>query len=304
MNKLKKWVCMMLSLMLVMSLAGCISSGTQKPIIDNATQGNTTVQLASTETTSAPQEKAVTIENTVLIEKDGVVITAKELVKDAIWGLGVKVLIENNTDKNISVSLRSLVVNNYMITDLFSSSVAAGKKANDTMYLSSAALEAAGIETISDIAMVFHIYNSDTYEGIFDSDEIELKTSAYGMVEQAAADDGKELYNKDGIRIVGKYVSENSFWGAGVLLFIENKYGSNITVQVDNMSINGFMVNPIFSCNVNDGRMALSDITIMSTDLEANDITSVDTIELSFRVFNTSTFTGIVETDPITFETN
>jgi len=304
MNKLKKWVCMMLSLMLVMSLAGCISSGTQKPIIDNATQGNTTVQLASTETTSAPQEKAVTIENTVLIEKDGVVITAKELVKDAIWGLGVKVLIENNTDKNISVSLRSLVVNNYMITDLFSSSVAAGKKANDTMYLSSAALEAAGIETISDIAMVFHIYNSDTYEGIFDSDEIELKTSAYGMVEQAAADDGKELYNKDGIRIVGKYVSENSFWGAGVLLFIENKYGSNITVQVDNMSINGFMVNPIFSCNVNDGRMALSDITIMSTDLEANDITSVDTIELSFRGFNTSTFTGIVETDPITFETN
>lgn len=304
MNKLKKWVCMMLSLMLVMSLAGCISSGTQKPIVDNATQGNTTVQLASTETTSAPQEKAVTIENTVLIEKDGVVITAKELVKDAIWGLGVKVLIENNTDKNISVSLRSLVVNNYMITDLFSSSVAAGKKANDTMYLSSAALEAAGIETISDIAMVFHIYNSDTYEGIFDSDEIELKTSAYGMVEQAAADDGKELYNKDGIRIVGKYVSENSFWGAGVLLFIENKYGSNITVQVDNMSINGFMVNPIFSCNVNDGRMALSDITIMSTDLEANDITSVDTIELSFRVFNTSTFTGIVETDPITFETN
>lgn len=304
MNKLKKWVCMMLSLMLVMSLAGCISSGTQKPIVDNATQGNTTVQLALTETTSAPQEKAVTIENTVLIEKDGVVITAKELVKDAIWGLGVKVLIENNTDKNISVSLRSLVVNNYMITDLFSSSVAAGKKANDTMYLSSAALEAAGIETISDIAMVFHIYNSDTYEGIFDSDEIELKTSAYGMVEQAAADDGKELYNKDGIRIVGKYVSENSFWGAGVLLFIENKYGSNITVQVDNMSINGFMVNPIFSCNVNDGRMALSDITIMSTDLEANDITSVDTIELSFRVFNTSTFTGIVETDPITFETN
>lgn len=304
MNKLKKWVCMMLSLMLVMSLAGCISSGTQKPIVDNATQGNTTVQLALTETTSAPQEKAVTIENTVLIEKDGVVITAKELVKDAIWGLGVKVLIENNTDKNISVSLRSLVVNNYMITDLFSSSVAAGKKANDTMYLSSAALEAAGIETISDIAMVFHIYNSDTYEGIFDSDEIELKTSAYGMVEQAAADDGKELYNKDGIRIVGKYVSENSFWGAGVLLFIENKYGSNITVQADNMSINGFMVNPIFSCNVNDGRMALSDITIMSTDLEANDITSVDTIELSFRVFNTSTFTGIVETDPITFETN
>jgi hypothetical protein len=293
-----------LALILVFSLSACGGSSTQKPITDDeSTQTSTVDQSTTQESESTAETTAVTIENTVLLDQDGLIITAKELVDDSIWGMGVKVLIENNTEENLGVQCNSLIVNNYMITDLFSCSVAAGKKANDTIYLSSSGLEAAGITTISDIVISFHVYDSDTYDTLFDTDEIELKTSAYGTVEQPVMDDGKELYNQDGIRIVGKYVDENSFWGAGVLLFIENNYGENITVQCDNMSINGFMVTPYFSCAVNNGRMALDDITIMSSDLEENDITSVDDIELVFKIFNPDTYQTIVETDPITFST-
>lgn len=293
-----------LALILVFSLSACGGSSTQKPITDDeSTQTSTADQSTTQESESTAETTAVTIENTVLLDQDGLIITAKELVDDSIWGMGVKVLIENNTEENLGVQCNSLIVNNYMITDLFSCSVAAGKKANDTIYLSSSGLEAAGITSISDIVISFHVYDSDTYDTLFDTDEIELKTSAYGTVEQPVMDDGKELYNQDGIRIVGKYVDENSFWGAGVLLFIENNYGENITVQCDNMSINGFMVTPYFSCAVNNGRMALDDITIMSSDLEENDITSVDDIELVFKIFNPDTYQTIVETDPITFST-
>ncbi len=293
-----------LALILVFSLSACGGSSTQKPITDDeSTQTSTADQSTTQESESTAETTAVTIENTVLLDQDGLIITAKELVDDSIWGMGVKVLIENNTEENLGVQCNSLIVNNYMITDLFSCSVAAGKKANDTIYLSSSGLEAAGITTISDIVISFHVYDSDTYDTLFDTDEIELKTSAYGTVEQPVMDDGKELYNQDGIRIVGKYVDENSFWGAGVLLFIENNYGENITVQCDNMSINGFMVTPYFSCAVNNGRMALDDITIMSSDIEENDITSVDDIELVFKIFNPDTYQTIVETDPITFST-
>jgi len=293
-----------LALILVFSLSACGGSSTQKPITDDeSTQTSTADQSTTQESESTAETTAVTIENTVLLDQDGLIITAKELVDDSIWGMGVKVLIENNTEENLGVQCNSLIVNNYMITDLFSCSVAAGKKANDTIYLSSSGLEATGITTISDIVISFHVYDSDTYDTLFDTDEIELKTSAYGTVEQPVMDDGKELYNQDGIRIVGKYVDENSFWGAGVLLFIENNYGENITVQCDNMSINGFMVTPYFSCAVNNGRMALDDITIMSSDLEENDITSVDDIELVFKIFNPDTYQTIVETDPIMFST-
>ena len=289
-----------LAVILVFSLSACGKSSTQKPNTDDeATQ--TSAELAAQKSKSTPEATAVTIENTVLLNQNGLVITAKELVDDSIWGLGVKVLIENNTEENLGVQCNSLIVNNYMISDLFSSSVAAGKKANDTIYLSSSGLEAAGITTISDIVFSFHVFDSGTYNTLFDTDEIELKTSAYGTVEQPAMDDGKELYNQNGIRIVGKYVDENSFWGAGVLLFIENNFSENIVVQCDNMSINGFMVTPYFSCTVNNGRMALDNITIMSSDLEQNGITSVDDLELVFKIINPDTYQTIVETDPIAF---
>jgi hypothetical protein len=301
-----------ISLTLMLSfLSGCGETPARKPITsggENESQPQNLEQEGKDEKENAgnneDQDTALpTIDTTVLFEKDGLILMAQELVEDPIWGIGVKVLIENNTDKNLGVQCNSLVVNNYMISDLFSSSVAAGKKANDTINLSSPGLKAAGISTISEVVISFHIFESDSYNTLWDTDEIELKTSAYGTVEQPIMDDGKELINQDGIRIVGKYVEEDSFWGAGVLLYIENNYGENIIVQCDNMSINGFMVTPLFSCTVNNGRMALDDITIMSSDLEKNEIESVDDIELVFTIINPDTYQSIIETDPITFST-
>jgi hypothetical protein len=304
--KMKKIVVMIMALSLMLSLCACSGSSTQKPIStdDGSQQTSTSGQPAAPQESDAPEETAVSIENAVLLEQDGLVITAKELVDDSIWGMGVKVLVENNSEKNLGVQCNSIIVNNYMITDLFSCSVAAGKKSNETIYLSSSGLEAAGITTISDIVISFHVFDSDSYSTLFDTEEIEIKTSAYGTVEQVVMDDGKELFNQDGIRIVGRFVEEDSFWGAGVLLFIENGYGENIIVQCDNMSINGFMVTPFFSCTVNNGRMALSDITIMSSDLEENEIETVEDIELVFKIINPDTYQTIVETEPIAFSAN
>ncbi|NLJ40045.1 MAG: hypothetical protein GX352_00300 [Clostridiales bacterium] len=307
-----KFLLIIISLTLTLSfLSGCGEAPTRKSI---TTGGEIESQLQNTEEDGKEENKNTgdkedqdralpTIDTTVLFEKDGLTMTAQELVEDPIWGIGIKVLIENDSDKNLGVQCNTLVVNNYMISDLFSSSVAAGKKANDTIHLSSLGLEAAGISTIAEIAISFNVFESDSYDTLWDTDEIELKTSAYGTVEQPIMDDGRELVNQDGIRIVGKYVEEDSFWGAGVLLYIENNYGENIIVQSDNMSINGFMVTPLFSCTVNDGRMALDDITIMSSDLETNSIESVDDIELTFTIINPDTYQSIIETDPIAFST-
>ena len=41
---------------------------------------------------------------------------------------------------------------------------------------------------------------------------------------------------------------------------------------MDNMSINGYMMTPLFSTTVYDGKKSIDDITIMSSDLEANGI--------------------------------
>lgn len=255
----------------------------------------------SSATEDTRNETVVTIEEQVLFEQDGIVVTAKEYVTDRIWGDGIKLLIENNSDKSVTVGCNALIVNNYMISDLFVSGVAAGKKANEIMYLSNTELEAAGIESVGQIEAYFHVYDSDTYETLFDTECVTIQTSEYENMDTVADDTGVELYNADGIRIVGKTVDENSFWGTAILLYCENNSGKNIGISVDEMSINGFMMEPLFTTTVYDGKMALEDITIFSEDLVANGIATIEDVELRFHIYDAATYEAIADSEVITF---
>ena len=256
---------------------------------------------SSSDAESSSDSTAVTIEEQVLVDQDNIVITAKEYVSDSIWGDGVKVLIENNSDKDVMVGCTALIVNDYMITDLFASSVAAGKKANETIYLSSSELNAAGIDVVGKIEIYFHASDESSYETIFDADCVTIQTSEYDNMDTTPNDAGMELYNEGGIRIVGKTVDENSFWGTAILLYCENTSGVNAGISVDDISVNGFMMSPLFSTTVYDGKKAIDDITIFSNDLEENGIESIDEVELKFHIYNADTYETIADSDSITF---
>lgn len=243
----------------------------------------------------------VTIDEQVLVDQDGVKITALQIVDDSFWGLGVKLLIENDTDQKLGIGCNAIIVNDYMIADYFYSTVSAGKKSNEVMYMSSDDLEAAGIDNIGQIEIYFNVYDDETYTTLFDTDCITIETSQFEDMDTEAMDSGEELLNQDGIRIVGKYVEEDSFWGSGVLLFIENTSGQNIKVSCDDMSINGFMVTPYLSSTVYDGKMAITSITIYDTDLENNDIESIDEIELTFHIYDPDSYNTIFDSDTIVF---
>ncbi len=246
---------------------------------------------------------AVTIDEQVLFEQDGIVVTATEYTTDSIWGDGIKLLLENNSDKDISIGCNALMVNDYMITDLFASSIAAGKKANETLYLSSTQLKAAGIENVGKIEIYFHVYDSSTYDTVFDTECVTIQTSEYANMDTMPNDAGTELYSRDGIRIVGKTVDENSFWGTAILLYIENNSGKNVGISVDDMSVNGFMLSPFFSTTVYDGKKAINDITVFSSDLEENGIETIEEVELKFNIYDADSYSTISDSEPITFST-
>lgn len=240
------------------------------------------------------------IEETVLIDSNGIKITAKEYVTDSILGDGIKLLIENSSDKDYTVGCDALIVNDYMITDLFVSEIAAGKSANETMHLYSTELKAAGIDSVGKIEMYFHAYDAD-WNYLFKNEYTEIQTSEYANMDTTPDDTGTELYNADGIRIVGKAVDENSFWGTAILLYIENNSGKNVGISVDDMSINGFMMSPFFSTTVYDGKKDIDDITVFSNDLKENGIESIEEVELKFHIYDADSFSTIKDTDPITF---
>lgn len=283
------------------TLLGCSSDTGQKKSIAAPGSAPETGGGAESSGTGTDQTSAdESINEQVLVDQDGIKITATEYVTDSIWGDGIKLMVENNSTKDYTIGCDALIVNDYMITDLFSADVAAGKKSNEVMYLSSTELKAAGIDTVGQIEMYFHAYDSN-WDNLFKNVYSKLETSEFANMDTTPNDEGQELYNANGVRIVGKTVDENSFWGTAILLYIENTSGQNVGINVDNMSINGYMMTPLFSTTVYDGKKSIDDITIMSSDLEANGITSVDQVELKFHVYNAESYDTIADSDAITF---
>ena len=60
-------------------------------------------------------------------------------------------------------------------------------------------------------------------------------------------------------------------------------------------------MSPYFSTTVYDGKKAIDDITVFSSELEENGIESIEDVELKFHIYDADSYSTITDTDPITF---
>ena len=300
-------LCLVMSLFAMMALgSGSSSSGADKEISSVGSTDSSNSNTADTEatvevenTTQATQA-GVTVEETVLLEQDGIKITATGM-DDGLLGTELKLLIENDSSTNLTFQARNASVNGYMVDTMMSEDVAAGKKSNTSLTFSTSGLKDCGIDTIANMEFSFHIFTTDGWDDFLDSDIISLDTSAAGSYTQNYDDSGEVFYDKDGIKIIGKGLSSNdSFFGPGLIVYIENNSSKNFTVQVRDTSVNGFMIDTSMSEDVIVGKKAITAVTFFSSSLDENGITDITSIETSFHVFDMESWDTIVDTDPIT----
>lgn len=249
--------------------------------------------------TEAPKAED-SIEEQVILDEQGVKITAKSLDKSGIMGPAIKLLIENESGQDITVQARDVSVNGYMVDTVFSADVVNGKKSNDTLTFSSSDLKSAGIDTIADMEFSFHVFDTGTWDGILDSDLIQIKTAAADSYEYKFDDSGEVAYEGNGVKVVIKGLNEkDSIFGPGVVVYISNESDNAITVQSRDVSVNGFMLDPIFSADVAAGKHAIDSITFMSNQLQENEIENIEDIELSFHIYDAKSWDTIEDTDTV-----
>lgn len=245
--------------------------------------------------TDAP-ETDITISEKVIYNKNNIKITAKSISTDDLIGVSLKLLIENNSKQNITVQSADSAINGFMIDSLMSSDVAAGKKSNDEILFTYSDLEMATITIIKDIEFQLHIFNADNYNDIDNSGLLHITTSADPNFIQTYDGKGFVALDKNKIKVVVQKLNDTtSIWGAELNVYVENNSDKYITIQVDNVSLNGFMMNPIFSCDVDPGKKAVDTITFLSSDLEDNNITKFESLELSFHIFNSVNYNKIYD---------
>ena len=241
----------------------------------------------------------VTVDEQVIYDDNDIKITVKGL-DDSWFGTELKVIIENNSDQTVMVQPRDTSVNGYMVQALMSAEVAPGKKINDGITFETTGLKECGIEQIATMEFSIVVIDSATWDYIVETDMITIETSVANSYVQEYDDSGNVLVDYGDIRIIEKGLSENgSVWGPGVILYIENNSDDNITVQVRDVSINGYMVESIISEDVLVGKKSITDLQFLSKDLEDNGITEISNVEFYFHIFSWETFDTIYDSDVI-----
>jgi len=270
-------------------LSSCSASGDDKEATTNNT--NDTEKTAS---------NSISVDEKVLIERDGIRVTLKSIEK-SYSATELKILIENDSETDITVRPYDSTINGIMVDNMYSVQVGSGKKANDSITFMNSALKAAGIEGIKDISFKLNVYVSEDWETIFDTEQIEIAVNGNADYVQTFDDVGVEILNRDGFRIVAKDISydESSAWGSELSLYIENTSGEDITIYAENVSVNGFMVSPMFYCDVLSGMKAYAQISFWKTELDENGITEIENIELSFDIRYKVGWETILLTNPI-----
>lgn len=64
-----------------------------------------------------------------LLDQDGIIITLKSLELDGMFGPSLKVLVENNSDKSVTIQTRDSSINGVMADSMFPCEVGPSKKA-------------------------------------------------------------------------------------------------------------------------------------------------------------------------------
>lgn len=241
----------------------------------------------------------VIIEEQVLFYHNGIMITATGFEADGMFGPEIEVIVENNSQQNITVDVRNSSVNGYMI-GLGFIDVAAGETVIDAIQISKTDLDMCGIKTIADIEFNFLIYDSESVNTIVESDMIKISTSASGSYVQEYDDSGEVLYEKNGIKIISKGLLEEGVYGADAMLYIENNSDKNVTVWTRHTSVNGVRIDPYIDGGIMSGKKTVTGMSFFSDDLDENGISAIETIETSFEIVEQNSWDTIDDGEMIT----
>jgi len=99
------------------------------------------------------------------------------------------------------------------------------------------------------------------------------------------------LVDNDRITVTVTGVKMDPIWGYTLQVFLENKTDKNLMFSLADVSVNGFMVDPLWAESVAPGKMSNTEIHFSEKSFKDNGIETVEELEFVLRVYNEKDFT-------------
>lgn len=293
---MKRILCLILSLTFAALLVACGSDEDKgNNDKDNGQKPNSSGNVSSIVTLSD-----IKLPEQVVYDEENVKITVTGLSDDDLFGPEIKVMVENNGTKDILVQVDSMAINNIMVTPVFSCEVAAGKKANEGISVMSSELKMAKIELFKEIDVMFRLVDPESYQTIGDSGLIRLTTDLDTAYVQKINTEGVTAHEDDGIKIIIQKLSDDDALDmTNVGIYIENNSDKRVLVTAKNVSVNGFMIDPLFSAEIIPSKVAVDEMSFLNSKLSENNITEITELELNFSITDSDSFSTVKETQKV-----
>lgn len=279
----KRTMALCAAVLTVLSLAGCrgnveVSQPTMEP------SAQTTQQLQTQPTTAQP-----VFEELVLVDDEHCTFKIMAVDNQSIWGYTLKVFLENKTDKDLMFSLNDVSVNGYMCDPFWATTVNAGMKSNSEVNFSASDLERSGITEVTEIEFELNVYDSNdwTADKLVDEDftVYPLGRDAVRHQERQSQPGDMVLFDTAQCAMIITGFEPEGMMGYEVHVYLKNKTDEDLMFSLNDPAVNGFMCDPFWAMELDDGKAANTTITWLRSSLEENGITQVESLSLPVRVY-------------------
>lgn len=238
----------------------------------------------------APAEGAVktgTIPETVLLDRDGVKITAAGIRPVGLGDAELTLRVENGSDKLLRVEAEKLFVNTYAVSPqvyiptetedgwtFYAAAVFAPGETGDC-YLLLNSLDDKAIDTVYELELNLVLdeveADEDGYydyvDGFAAGEVVQIRTSLY---EETASYDpeGTPLYDKDGLRVLLIRAENDEFEGPQITLYAYNGSGKDVSLELAELKLEGVTYEGTVNLDVPAGRRSMDTVYIFFDDYD------------------------------------
>lgn len=298
-QNMKRWIAILLTLVLAMSLAACGGASSKpedkKPSqsTDAGTQTgpNKPAEPAKPAEPDEPSGGVYVLKDCTLVDNDQITVTVTG-VEEKSGQINFELYLENKTELSLMYSLDRVLVNGYLNDPYWAKVVAAGKKANDAFSFDKNTLNGVGLLPIDELRFTLRVYDSEDWAA---DNLLDEEFTVYPTGKTAETVTHPDRVKTDGEQVVvdndkGTFVilshDPYGFWGYTVRVFVENKTDSFAMFSWDDVSVNGLMVDPYWAVGIPAHSAAYTDISFSTADFEDNDIDKVEEIEFNLRMYD------------------
>ncbi len=237
-------------------------------------------------TAKLPQTAPVIFRDVEVVDNDQCTVRITGLNMDSLWDCTLKVYLENKSpDKSYMMSVTAASINGVEADPYFATEVAPGKKSNQKIVFTDPF--PVDIGEYTDIELAFRIYDSNdlTAEAV-----AETTVHVYPKGEENTQIYRRPIQPSDTVLVDNRYLLAavtdyrwDEVWGYTAELYLVNRGGERLVVSVDEVSVNGYLVDPFFAAAVSGGSCAFASMSWPDAALEEKGIARVEDIRFLLR---------------------